>query len=293
MLCNDGQFKIEKKAENEEKNAAHRQRTANRKNKNMERSSLHFAQQASVSRFSDPREQERRQREQQIYAATRHRALNPPSRLNTGRSSPSQRSRQEQQAVSNANASSDPNVDVDWAGNIIHRRHRKRLDPSHQDTMGAVLTSAQIDDAKPFRRQFHAGGRDLRFSSYGAEAEGMPLNSAAYQLSAGEAHTAANWKTTTQASIMESGSAALDDDGPHRKPKGRRIVKPAFENAAARIAQTRNQARAAALLLTLTCLPACLLPPPALMTSLSLISLASLTFCPVVRASKWLALRLL
>lgn len=41
----------------------------------MERSSLHFAQQASEASFTDPREQERRLREKKIYEATRQRQV--------------------------------------------------------------------------------------------------------------------------------------------------------------------------------------------------------------------------
>jgi len=193
----------------------------------MERSSLQIAQQAAVGRFVDPRAEQRRQREQQLYEAARHR-VQAPSRLNTGASHFSQRS-----SVPDSGA-----VDVDWAGNILRRRQRKRVSPTRAESMQTVLTTPANEQPKPFKKQFHEGGRDLRFASYGKEAEGMPLNSAAYQLSAGEAHSAAHWRSSTQASIMDKQQASLDD---LKKPKGKRIIKPAFENAAARIAQSRNQ----------------------------------------------------
>lgn len=127
---------------------------------------------------------------------------------------------------------------VDWAGRTLRKHSRRYVSPTRKEQMGDVLTKPQLEIPKPFRRQFQSEGRDIRFASYGSEAKGMPLNSAAYQLSAGESHTASHWKTSTQASIYDKEQASHDD---FKKTKGKKIVRPAFENAVVRLRQERHQ----------------------------------------------------
>ncbi len=119
----------------------------------MERSRAHFAQQAALAPFKDPREAERQLHERQIYEATRQPVQQPPSpasRMATGTSRAPMHHEQMQAAEQRGE------VDLDWAGNVLRRRHRRQLEPeSARDNMATVMTTPADERPTPFKRQFH------------------------------------------------------------------------------------------------------------------------------------------